>query len=751
MNFFKNISIVAKLAVGFGFLLALLLGNMLFAFVSLNNTANTYRRLLDGPVQRFILIENIDMANTDMRHHLALLAVNVGYEDGIVGFRESVLGYHNEFLEVLSDLRENINDDLDILPTSRNFYLHNLEILEDKLYEYANDITTSIFNAAMSGDVAYTQSLIMGISDFEDAVDDVFFSLFDSIEEYLGDARYASYATSSFITRLMIIVSIVSLVIAVVLARLITISITKPVKRMTGAFEDVANGNLNVNINVEGNDEIGVLATSAQRLIGTLKKLILEMDNMANSHDAGEIDVFIDASLFDRDYREVAEKINSLVASTLKTQDMAISTFMEIADGNFKANLEKMPGKKAKLNTAVDNMRGLIEAISLEISTLIKAISVNGDLSVKIDNTKYRGDWLLIMQGLNELVAAVESPIDETRNVIKRFNDGYFDKTVTGNYKGVFADIKTDINTLVENLGQYVREIDDCLTAIAEGDLTKRSDVQFVGEFDTIGKSINKISETLHKTMSEIASSSGQVFLGVQQISASAMDLANGAAEQAGSIEELNDTIDVINQQTRKNADNAHEANSLSNKSSQNASDGNDAMKQMLEAMSQIKDSSSSISRIIKVIESIAFQTNLLSLNASVEAARAGAHGKGFAVVAEEVRNLAARSQQAASDTAGLIETSIQRVDAGSGIAELTSEALGTIVSNATDIVKIIGDISASSKDQAEAIGQVVIGLNEISKVVQSNSAVSQETAAAAEELHSQAELLQKLVVYFKL
>ncbi|MCL2187322.1 MAG: methyl-accepting chemotaxis protein [Defluviitaleaceae bacterium] len=351
----------------------------------------------------------------------------------------------------------------------------------------------------------------------------------------------------------------------------------------------------------------------------------------------------------------------------------------------------------------------------------------------------------------------------EAKDIQQKLNDGLakgilqfeyapeFHDDDTAHVAGNYRQIGETLQASVKVIKDYMDEIKRLLFSIANGDLTVSINREYNGDFASVKESINNISSSLNKTMSEINSASGQVLSGAKQISTSSTDLATGAQQQAGSIEELNSTIDVINQQTQKNSDNAMVASDLSNRSTTNAKEGNDAMVKMLDAMVQIKESSTGISRINRVIQDIAFQTNLLALNAAVEAARAGEQGRGFAVVAEEVRSLAARSQEAAQETTGMIEASIQRVDTGSGIAETTAEALNVIVKNADEVLQIINEISASSQEQADAVNQVSTGINQISAVVQSNSAVSQETAAAAEELNSQAEILQQLVSYFKL
>ncbi len=248
------------------------------------------------------------------------------------------------------------------------------------------------------------------------------------------------------------------------------------------------------------------------------------------------------------------------------------------------------------------------------------------------------------------------------------------------------------------------------------------------------------ITKTINQIIENLDSGANQVNEAAAQVSSASQQLAEGASEQASSLEETSSALEQMAAMTRNNAENAKKANDLSDQAQTAAASGDQTMTRLNEAMSAINESSSQISKIIKVIEEIAFQTNLLALNAAVEAARAGEHGKGFAVVADEVRNLAQRAAQAARETTDLIEASVERAKEGTEVAEEVGKGLGKIVEDVTSVSELINGISKASEEQAQGVEQVNTAVSQMDKVTQQNAANAEESASAAEELSAQAQ-----------
>jgi len=539
--------------------------------------------------------------------------------------------------------------------------------------------------------------------------------------------------------------------ILVIILTVIGRVIVMPVTKLKIAARQISDGNLDINL-AESNDEIGELNHYFAHMADTIKNMVRDLAAAAYEFKVnGDIEYRIDAKKYNNSFREMMEGSNSILDSVVDDVIGFHKMISEINDGNFEPKIKKLPGKKVIIEKSVLSTTANMIAINTEINGLINAIH-QGDLEFKIDENKYKGDWKDLMAGLNNIADAVNRPMAEIRDIMNRMAGGEFhDVKICGVYDGVFHEICDSVNSMLNTLNGYFGEVARVLANISKGDLTKTIEREYVGDFNLLKEPINEITLTLNKVIAEINGASSYVFNGAKKITETATELAEGSAAQAASLEELNSSVEEIKAQTREFAENASEANDLSNKSADYAKEGNVAMQQMMDAMMQIKESSTSISGIIKVIQDIAFQTNLLALNAAVEAARAGQHGKGFAVVAEEVRNLATRSQSAASETTNMINGSIERVELGASVAQITSGSLGTIVSSSEEVLTLINNITSAANKQADMIAEVSKTLLDTAIMVQSNSKFAYEAANTAEELNSQSEVLQELVAYFKL
>lgn len=317
--------------------------------------------------------------------------------------------------------------------------------------------------------------------------------------------------------------------------------------------------------------------------------------------------------------------------------------------------------------------------------------------------------------------------------------------------KDEIGELASALEGTSEMLKQYIGEMDDVLESIARGDLTARPTLEYKGDLVQIKQSLIHICKEINQSMANIMVSAEEVSGGASQVSDGAQALSQGATEQASEIEQLSDLVKDITGQISNNAQYATAASNLAVDSNKIVVEGQNTMASLSEAMAKINEMTVKMEKVVKTIDNFAFQTNILALNATVEAARAGSHGKGFAIVAEEVRNLAVKSAAAAQETGELIEDTVEIVESGVSLANETSKEFERVVELVNEVTEKIEQIADASNSQAEAASKVVVSVDEISRVIQTNSATAEESAAASEELSGLAQVLENIVSRFKL
>ncbi len=321
----------------------------------------------------------------------------------------------------------------------------------------------------------------------------------------------------------------------------------------------------------------------------------------------------------------------------------------------------------------------------------------------------------------------------------------------TTSYEGYLHNLGDGVNRMLDALQAPLQEVEDVLPQVSDGDLTQRMRGSYQGDFQTLKHSINDTIDNLHDMVKQVREVAAEVKVGSNDIVSGNASLSERTFLQSQALNETTENMEAMRQSISESQDYLGQAGTLSREASQLAGEGDEIVKHAISAMEGIRDSSGKIADIIGVIDSIAFQTNLLALNAAVEAARAGEQGKGFAVVAGEVRNLAHRSSEAASEVKALIEESVSRVESGSEQVNRSGDALQQIHNAINQLTELVEKITRVGEQQQRDIGQVNQAVANLESVNQQNAAMAEESAASTQNMEQNSKQLIEMVESFRI
>ena len=350
------------------------------------------------------------------------------------------------------------------------------------------------------------------------------------------------------------------------------------------------------------------------------------------------------------------------------------------------------------------------------------------------------------------LGSSIAKPVVRVKNALLSVAQGDFSVQIPETHgKDEVAVLQNTTASLLHTLSDIIGQANQILDNMANYDLAISDMKDYPGEFNRLSVSINSIKHMLHSLIIEVQNSVYNVENGSHELAQATASMSQGAVSQANSIQMLADNFSDIVTRIDHNSENEDLVNQKLTALDQNIQTANGQMERLMEAVNSIETMSADIQKIVGTIDSIAFQTNILSLNASVEAARAGEMGKGFAVVAEEVRSLAVKCGEASQKTSDLISACVDSISNAKECADATFESLSGIVTDSSEISSAFQDISDATMEQARKSKRIQDEVNNISDVVQTNTATSEETAASTAVLSEQAMNLKELIRNFKI
>jgi methyl-accepting chemotaxis protein len=602
-------------------------------------------------------------------------------------------------------------------------------------------------------------------------------------------------------------------------------SVIGPLNMAAEYVDRISKGDMPAKITDNYNGDFNEIKINLNTCIDAIRLLIEDTNSLSKSAIEGKLSVRADASKHQGDFKRIIEGVNYTLDSVIGPLNMAAEYVDRIAKGDIPSKITD--NYNGDFNEIKNNLNTCIDAIKLLITdvNLLAGSAVEGKLNTRAEASRHFGDFRRIIEGMNGTLDAVVTPLKIASSYIENMSKKNLVITIKEEFKGDFNELKENLNQTIESIqlliedgnmlataaidgnlsvradisrhvGEYRKIINgfnktiDALLApvtegvatlekMAQGDLTNRIVSDFKGDHQQIKNSINMVADSLSKALSDVSEAIGATASASSQISSSTEEMAAGANEQTRQTTEVAGGVEEMTRTILENTKNVSLAAETAKDAGHKAKEGGKVVNETIEGMNKIAEvvrksaetvqelgkSSDQIGEIVQVIDDIADQTNLLALNAAIEAARAGEQGRGFAVVADEVRKLAERTTKATKEIATMIrqiqkDTSnavismnegTNEVEKGKSLANKAGESLEEIIKGAEKVVDIVTQVAVASEQQSTAAEQISKNIEAISTVTQESASGTQQIARAAEDLNKLTLNLEELINQFKI
>jgi len=554
-----------------------------------------------------------------------------------------------------------------------------------------------------------------------------------------------------------------------------------PLKVAAGCMERISSGDIPEMISGNYQGDFVNVKDSLNRCIGAINSVIEDANMLSAAAIQGKLHTRADATRHQGDFRKIVKGVNDTLDAVIEPLNVAAEYVKRISNGDIP---EKITDKyNGDFDEIKNNLNKCVEAVNLLVTdgVMLAQAAVEGQLDKRANATAHGGDFRKIVQGFNETLDSIVDPVNEAAAVLEKLASNDLTARMQGEYAGDLAKMKESLNTAMENVGMAVKQVADAADKVAESTAALSKTATDVGNASQrIAETVDQVaagSQEQSKTVQNSADGMEQLVRAIDEVAAGAQNQAKQVDQTVGLIQQITTAIEDVAKNSNTVAEASRKVNEVAIQGGVRVTKSGEGMaliKQSAEAVGviveKLGDSSQKIGAIVETIDDIAEQTNLLALNAAIEAARAGEHGKGFAVVADEVRKLAERSSKATGEIADLIgsmqqmisaavsgmkdsdklvaEGTVLSVEAGDALKNIQGAVQGIVAqidemanaaqqmsSSSAEVIRAIENVSAVTEETTAATEEMAASSAEVSRQIEQVAAVSEENAAAAEEV----------------